>query len=89
MGYLEELRDQIDDVDKKIVELFEKRMEIVSNMAKYKLENNLPVLNASREKEVINNNLKHLKNEELQNYLREFYIHLMGLSKDYQYRKMD
>lgn len=81
---LEEIRDDIDEVDKKIVELFEKRMEIVLNAAKYKIENNIPVLNSSREEEVINKNIKHLKNKELQTYLRELYIRLMDVSKDYQ-----
>lgn len=89
MGYLEELRREIDDVDKKLVELFQKRMEIVSNVAKYKIENDLPVLNSLREEEVINKNINYLENKELQNYLREFYIHLMNLSKDYQKQKID
>ena len=84
MEDLKELRNQIDNIDKEIVELFEKRMEIVSNVAKYKSKNHIPVLNSSREEEVINKNIDHLKNKELEGYLREFYIKLMNLSKDYQ-----
>lgn len=89
MGYLEELRLEIDNVDKKIVELFEKRMEIVSNVAKYKIENKLAIVNNSREEEVIKKNSDYLKNKDLQSYLRKFFVNLMNLSKDYQNEKIN
>lgn len=84
MEYLKELRGQIDSIDKEIVQLFEKRMEVVLNVAMYKMENNIPILDISREDEVINKNTIHLKNRELEDYLKEFYINLMNLSKNYQ-----
>ena len=84
MMNLEELRDEIDGIDKQIVELFERRMEAVSKVSDYKLQNNLPVLNSVREREVIEKNIKHLKNNELDIYLKSFYIKLMDISKDYQ-----
>jgi monofunctional chorismate mutase len=84
MEYLKELRNQIDSIDKEIVQLFETRMEVVLNVAMYKMENNLPILDISREDEVINKNTIHLKNRELEDYLKEFYINLMNLSKNYQ-----
>lgn len=74
MGYLEELRNEIDNVDKELVELFEKRMEIVLNVAKYKKENNIPILNNSREQEVIKKNVNYLKNKNLQRYLTDFLL---------------
>lgn len=86
MRKLEELREEIDNVDREIVKLFERRMEIVLEVAKYKTDNNLPILNISREEEVIKQNTKYLKNADLSNYLREFYINLMNLSKNYQNR---
>lgn len=84
MTYLEELRCEIDDIDKRLVQLFEKRMETVSGVAKYKIENKLPVLNSLREGQVIDKNIDYLKNKDLSPYLKEFYIKLMDLSKDYQ-----
>lgn len=84
MGYLEELRNEIDNVDEELVELFEKRMEIVLNVAKYKKENNLPILNNSREEEVIKKNINYLKNKNLQEYLTDFFVKLMNVSKEYQ-----
>lgn len=84
MNHLKELRDKIDITDKKIVELFEKRMEIVSDVIKYKIEKDLPVLNSLREAEVIEKNINYLRNKDLSPYLKDFYNHLMKLSKDYQ-----
>lgn len=84
MEYLKELRNEIDNIDKEMVELFEKRMEVVLNVAKYKMENDLAILDSGREEEVINKNKQYLKNKELEEYLNEFYIKLMDLSKDYQ-----
>ena len=84
MDELKKYRDEIDNIDKEIVELFEKRMEVVLNVAKYKMENDLAILDSGREEEVINKNKQYLKNKELEEYLNEFYIKLMDLSKDYQ-----
>lgn len=86
---LDELRIEIDEIDRQIVELFESRMETVSKVSEYKVKNNLPVLNSLRETEVIEKNTKYLRNEELSPYLKEFYISLMDISKAYQKTKME
>jgi len=36
-----ECRDKLDVIDKQILELFEKRMDIAKNVAKYKIENKM------------------------------------------------
>ena len=46
-----EIRDQIDIIDKEIVELFEKRMQLSADVAEYKISNNKEVLDPKREKE--------------------------------------
>ncbi len=89
MTYLEDLRVEIDKIDKELVELFEKRMEIVTEVAKYKIENKLPVLNSSREAEVIKKNTDYLKNKDLEYYLKDFFIKLMDLSKNYQSQQIE
>lgn len=50
---LDQLRTQIDDIDTQITDLFKKRMETALEVAKYKQENGIPVLNDRREKEVL------------------------------------
>lgn len=77
-------RDEIDHIDAQIVALFEKRMELVEEVIKYKLENNLEIFQSSREKEVIQKNIARLKNPELASYLDNFFSDLMNISKSYQ-----
>ena len=66
MDQLKEYRNRIDEIDKKITELFEQRMDI---------------LNAKREEEVIQKNLSHLNNKEYRFVLEGFFRNLMNLSK--------
>ncbi|MFA6532502.1 MAG: chorismate mutase [Patescibacteria group bacterium] len=47
------LRKQIDEIDKQIVNLLAKRMQVVEKVGKYKKENNLPPLDKRRWQEVI------------------------------------
>ena len=63
MDELKKYRDEIDNIDKQITELFEKRMDISKEIAKCKKENNIGILNAKREEEVIQKNISYLKNK--------------------------
>lgn len=84
MKNLEELRDEIDNIDKELVILFEKRMQAVLEVSKYKLENDIDILNSSREKQVIAKNAAYLENRHLREYMENFFIKLMDISKSYQ-----
>lgn len=81
---MEELRKMIDETDREITKLFEKRMNIVSQVAKYKKENNVPLTHTTREQQVIDKNIAVLENKDLAPYLKEFYLSLMDISKKYQ-----
>lgn len=50
MGRHEELRKEIDQIDRELVQLVEKRMKVSTEIAEYKLANNIPVMDAQREK---------------------------------------
>lgn len=84
MEDLKQLRDRIDEIDEKLVTLFEERMETVLKVADYKKKNNIPILNMNREKEVIAKNKLRLKNNDFEDSLESFFIHLMNLSKEEQ-----
>ena len=84
MKNIDEIRQEIDEVDRELVSLFEKRMKLVYYVAKYKIENNLPVLNEEREQKVINKNLDYAKNQVLKPYLKLFLEDSMKLSRKYQ-----
>ncbi|MEE0725753.1 MAG: chorismate mutase, partial [Clostridium saudiense] len=60
---LSECRKEIDNIDKELVKLFEKRMNVAINVAKYKIENNLSIFNEAREVEVIKKNIDRLNNK--------------------------
>ena len=81
---LETLRSKINEVDRKLVALFEKRMETVKEVAAYKKLHQINVLDAGREKEVIWRAVSCLQNEKLEMYLRFFMDDLMTLCRQYQ-----
>ena len=45
---LMELREQINEIDSEMLKLFLRRMEVAENVAEYKRQNGLPVLDAER-----------------------------------------
>ncbi len=72
MKDLSKARDEIDNIDTQIIKLFEQRMDIVKDVANYKFENNLPVLDSSRENIMLEKNLKKITNEEYKNIISLF-----------------
>ncbi|MDY6009271.1 MAG: chorismate mutase [Bacilli bacterium] len=80
---LEEVRKNIDKIDSEMRMLFIKRLEEVNNVIKYKKEHNLPILDASREKEVIEKNASKVE-EKYYSYYVEFLKSIMNISKEYQ-----
>ena len=53
MTDLLKLRNEIDEIDDKIVELFERRMKVSSEVADYKMKVGKPVFDKQREQEKI------------------------------------
>lgn len=84
MGRHKELRSQIDQVDQQLVKLFEERMRISTEIAEYKIANDIPVLDSRREQLVIDKNKSYLKDHTLDSYTSEFSKHLMELSRSRQ-----
>lgn len=81
---LDEARVIINEVDKEMAKLFEKRMSAVEHVVHYKIEKGLPILDAKREAEVIEKNLSLLENEKLKPYFKEFLEKAMEVSRNYQ-----
>ena len=79
-----ECRNEIDKIDKELVKLFEKRMNVAVNVAKYKIENNIPIFNGAREAEVIQKNINRLNNREYSKLTEKFFTNLMELSRSLQ-----
>ncbi|WP_298647326.1 chorismate mutase [uncultured Granulicatella sp.] len=85
---LDKQRAEIDVIDREIVSLFERRMQVVMDVARIKKENGIAIFDASREKEVIAKVQSYLKDATLKEELAEAYETLMKVSKDYQQKQI-
>ena len=81
MKELAELRLELDQLDREIVSLFERRMGISRQVARYKLAHDLPVLDASREAQVIASREAMLTDAALAPSVRELFECVMALSR--------
>lgn len=86
MSELEQLRGAIDEIDRQIVALFERRMDVTWQVGLYKQRMGIPVLDAGREREVIAKKLACLQNPELKTDVTELYETIMGISRRQQRR---
>lgn len=84
MSRHEELRREIDEIDRELMRLFEKRMQISEEIAQYKYSRNIAVFDSSREKEVIAKNVSLIEKQDLKLYGELFIKNLMGLSRKHQ-----
>lgn len=84
MKSIEELRNKIDIIDDKILELFLERMVVARFIATYKIENEMKIFDEKREKEVLEKNLEKIRLEEYKKYTEKFLSNLMDISKDLQ-----
>ena len=83
---LTELREQINDTDKQIQALFEKRMGLCMDVAEYKLKNNMQVFQSGREKEIIKK-VRDGAPEGLETPSEVLFTTLMDISKSLQYQR--
>ncbi len=80
---LNDYREQIDELDDKILSLFKERMGLCSEIACYKAKNNIPTLNKSREREILERVCKDCDSQ-LKGYTRILFTILFDLSRSYQ-----
>ncbi len=85
---LNKLRDDINEVDREIVDLFKRRMEIAASVAEYKKANNLPVLDAARERALLSR-ISDMAGQELDGYARTLYNTMLDVSRAYQHTKLN
>lgn len=88
MTKLDEYRVEIDEIDREIVQLFEKRMETVLKVANYKKENEMEVLQSSREEVVLQKAVANLKDKKYEDDIREVFELLMRLSRNSQKKEL-
>lgn len=82
---MEECRNKIDAIDQELVRLFVDRMKTTQDIAAYKKENKLPILDPAREREKLDA-VEKMAGPDMADYTGRLYQTIFDLSKSYQRR---
>ena len=83
-----ELRAQIDEIDREIVSLYEKRMDVSKQVAEYKIETGKKVFDKAREEEKLTT-LRSLTHNEFNCHgIEELFEQIMSMSRKLQYQML-
>lgn len=85
---LNELRNSIDDIDKDILSLFEKRMDVCRQVALYKKQHDMPVFQSGREDEIIARIRRNTADPSLRNGTAALFTTIMDISKHLQLQEI-
>lgn len=83
MAELKDIRDQLDVLDNEFIRMFLKRMSLSEEVARIKIRDGIPVLNAVREQEIITR-LTEGMDDETAGYVKELYLKIFELSRQRQ-----
>lgn len=85
---LKDLRQQLDSIDRQIVELYEKRMDVCAQVAEYKIETGKKVFDKVRETEKLRS-VKELTHNEFNSHgIEELFEQIMSMSRKLQYQML-
>ena len=84
---LENLRNEIDQIDRELVKLFVQRMQISKQVADIKKNQNLPIYVPARERDILQK-VADLAGPNMANYTRVLYSMLFELSRSYQSKRI-
>ena len=87
MKDLKEIRNELDRIDDQLIRLFSQRMSLARDVAAYKKEHGLPILDTGREREIINR-VSLEAGEDMAHYAKLLYQTLFSVSKAYQARQL-
>ena len=86
MTELSIIREKLDEIDQKIVELYQERMELCKDVAEYKIANGKMVLDRERELQKLNSLKKLAENEFNEKGIKELFEQIMSMSRKLQYQ---
>ncbi|MBQ3090150.1 MAG: chorismate mutase [Oscillospiraceae bacterium] len=84
MKDLKELRQEIDHIDRQLVDLFLRRMEVSRNVAAYKIANQIPVLDPERERQVLEAKAAMVDTPEMKADVNKLFETIMSMSRAHQ-----
>ena len=85
MRDLADIREEIDSVDKGILELFLKRMELACQVAEYKISTGKKVYDKKREEEKLDKLSSFVSDDFYVQAVRELYTQIMSISRKKQF----
>ncbi|MGA9517274.1 MAG: chorismate mutase [Trichococcus sp.] len=77
-------RAEIDAIDQELVKLFERRMDAVTEIARIKKENELPILDQSREDKVLDKVRGLTENKAYEDSMEDLFRSLMTITKAFE-----
>ncbi len=83
---LKNARNTIDETDREIARLFERRMQAVRAVAEYKRSRGMLIYDPVREGEKIRHDAEYISDIELKEYYKRFLTETMKVSREYQRR---
>lgn len=86
---LDDARKEIEEADRGMAGLFERRMRAVEAVAAYKKEHGLPVYDPAREERVIEKNSAYINDPVIREYYVRYIEDTMAVSRAYQHRLLD
>ena len=86
---LDKAREEINEIDRAMAQLFERRIKAVDKVYEYKSKYGLPILDAERERAVIENNSQNIQDDTVKGYYIDFLKNVMSTCRDYQYLKQN
>ena len=89
MKDLNSLRKEIDGIDRQLVALFEQRMAVTEQVGRYKLANGIPVLDRSREEQVLAGKVALLEDKSLSEDVTDLFEAIMAISRRQQQLLLD
>ena len=81
-----QLRQKLDEIDSRVVELYEERMDICRQVAEYKIKTGKRILDKEREKQKIMEFSSLAHNECDKTGISELFEHIMAMSRKLQYQ---
>jgi monofunctional chorismate mutase len=86
---LGEIRENIDNIDKQLVQLFEERMRLTGQVAEFKLQTGKKVLDEERERQKLEAINKLVTKKENEHPIDDLFSHIMANSRKWQYMLLE
>ena len=88
MATLEELRNQLDEIDNRMAELYQMRMDVCQQVGEYKVKAGRKVFDRQREREKLADVASKVTGDFNKKGIQEVYQQLMSMSRKLQYQQL-